>query len=151
MYIFSKYILYTFWFIYIYHTILLRIFLKNHSINYKTVHTFLGLMLCRSEPFLELQSWRTAFHCEVCFQSPLWTVHGAQGSASSWIMAAPMGTESVEEMLFRGKNRNCSRCRPCHCHITDNVHFLQRVRDTVPRTRGDWVTGAVVLFANAPH
>lgn len=107
-------------------------------------------MLCRFEPFLELQSWRTAFHCEVCFQSPLWTVYGAQGSGSSRIMAAPMGTESVEEILFRGKNRNCSRCRPCHCHITDDVHFLQRVRDTV---QGHEETGSQVLLfcLRMPH
>lgn len=49
-------------------------------------------MLCRSEPFLELQSWRIAFHCEACFQSTPWTVYGAQGSGSSRIMALPTGT-----------------------------------------------------------
>ena len=108
-------------------------------------------MFCRSDPFLELQSWRMAFHCEACFQATPWTVYGAQGSGPSRIMALPTGRESVEETPFRGKNRNCSRCRACHCHVTDNVHFLWRARDTVPRTGGGWVTGRVVLFANPPH
>lgn len=66
----------------------------------------------------------------------------------SWLY---LQAQSVEEIPFRGKNRNCSRCRAYHCHITDNVHFLWRVRDTVPRTGGDWVTGGVVLFVNPPH
>lgn len=66
MYVFSKYILYNFLFIYIHHTILLKRMFFNHLINSKTIHTLLVLMLCRSEPFLELQSWRTALHCEAC-------------------------------------------------------------------------------------
>ncbi|XP_059981998.1 uncharacterized protein LOC132507034 [Lagenorhynchus albirostris] len=41
----------------------------------------------------------------------------AQGSGSALIMTVSKGTGFVEQISFRGKNRNCSLCHHCLFHI----------------------------------
>lgn len=119
----------------------------NHLINSKTIHTLLVLVLCRSEPFLELQSWRT-HHCEAWLSAPLECV-----VCGIWIFsdALATGTESAGDTLQR-ENRTVHVVVSCHCHIMYNLHFLWESGDAVSRRQvgGDWVTG-VVLLANPLH
>lgn len=96
---------------------------NNHLINYPWENLFISIWVLCSADLTLSWSYRAGGWRSTVEPSMPWTMCEAQGSGSALIMTASKGTGFVEEISFRGKNRNCSLCHHCLFHIIGKCKF----------------------------